>query len=261
MAKEKVRKLIGGIKLRLKNALNVRIIIDTEKKIGNFNIKKVDYNTGLKKEEVARKYILNREGLNLRFLDVGSRSSKLEYVLGIEGNLKFDNAIYNANHKIFNSKYEYFGLDIQNPENAKNVIIEDICNENFTDKYNDYFDVVYSNNVFEHLQKPWVAAKNILKMLKTGGIAVIITPFSIRYHKCPEDYFRFSHVGLNSLFEGCGDVKIIESGYDICGRRNNWQGQESENDIVPTDKFGAWRENWFTVSIIEKLSINNISKK
>jgi SAM-dependent methyltransferase len=206
----------------------------------------------LKKEEVARRYILKKRGANLKFLDVGSRNSKLEYLLGIRKNLEFDNVLYNDNYKLFNSKYQYFGLDIHNPDNVRNVIIQDICNENFTEEYNDYFDVIYSNNVFEHLKKPWVAARNIFKMLKKGGIVVTITQFSIRYHECPADYFRYSHIGLNSLFEECGEVKILESGYDISGRRNNWQGQGGENDIVPVDNFGAWRENWFTVSVVEK---------
>ena len=248
----KIKKYAAEIRRKYKNIFNFGIILDAEKKIGNFNIKKVGYNVDLKKEEVARRYILNRNGLNLKFLDVGSRNSKLEYLFGIKKNLEFDNALYSNSYKLFNSKYEYFGLDIQNPDSVKNVIIEDICNKDFTDKYNNYFDVIYSNNVFEHLKKPWVAAENIFKMLKKGGIVVTITQFSIRYHECPADYFRYSHTGLNSLFEECGEVKILESGYDISGRRNNWQGQGCENDIVPIDKFGAWRENWFTVSIIEK---------
>lgn len=248
----KIKKYAAKIRSKFKNIFNVGIILDAEKKIGNFNIKKVGYNVDLNKEEVARRYILNRNGLNLKFLDIGSRNSKLEYLFGIKKNLEFDNALYSHNYKLFNSKYEYFGLEIKNPDNVKNVIIEDICNKDFTDKYNNYFDVIYSNNVFEHLKRPWVAAENILKMLKRGGIVVTITQFAIRYHECPADYFRYSHIGLNSLFEECGKVKILESGYDISGRRNNWQGLGGENDIVPIDKFGAWRENWFTVSIIEK---------
>lgn len=248
----KIKKYAAKIRNKYKNIFNIGIILDTEKKIGNFNIKKVSYNVDLKKEEIARRYILNRSGLNLKFLDIGSRNSKLEYLFGIKKNLEFDNVLYNNNYKLFNSKYQYFGLDIQNPDKVKNVIIEDICNKDFTDKYNNYFDVIYSNNVFEHLKKPWVAVENIFKMLKKGGIVVTITQFAIRYHECPADYFRYSHIGLNSLFDECGEVKILESGYDISGRRNNWQGQGSENDIVPIDKFGAWRENWFTVSVIEK---------
>lgn len=96
------------------------------------------------------------------------------------------------------------------------------------------------------------SGRKYFKNVKRGGIIVTITQFAIRYHECPADYFRYSHIGLNSLFEEYGEVKILESGYDISGRRNNWQGLGSENDIVPIDKFGAWRENWFTVSIVEK---------
>ncbi len=46
---------------------------------------------------------------------------------------------------------------------------------------------------------------------------------------------------------------MLESGYDILGRRINWQDSGSANDIVPVDEFGAWRETWFTVSILRKI--------
>jgi len=51
-------------------------------------------------------------------------------------------------------------------------------------------------------------------------------------------------------------VKVIESGYDIKGRRNNWQGSGLNNDIVPRDNFGAWRETWFTVCVLQKAGFN-----
>ncbi len=35
-----------------------------------------------------------------------------------------------------------------------------------------------------------------------------------------------------------GDLEVLETGYDIIGRRNDWQGSGEHNDIVPTDRFG-----------------------
>jgi len=53
-------------------------------------------------------------------------------------------------------------------------------------------------------------------------------------------------------FEVAGGVKVIESGYDFMARRDNWQGSGSLNDIVPRDKFGDWRETWFTDCVLQK---------
>jgi hypothetical protein len=45
---------------------------------------------------------------------------------------------------------------------------------------------------------------------------------------------------------------VLVSGYDLRGRRNNWQGDGTAADLVPVDRFGAWRENWFVVTIVRK---------
>ena len=135
------------------------------------------------------------------------------------------------------------------------VLIGDICDTNFFEKHagvTDSFDVVYSNNVFEHLQDPFVAARNLLNMCRTGGLIITIVPFSQRFHESPDDFFRYTHRGVERLFQNAGSVLVHESGYDIHGRRNNWQGSGLHFDLVPTDRFGAWRETWYTVCIMEK---------
>ena len=103
------------------------------------------------------------------------------------------------------------------------------------------------------LAKEEVARRYVLDMLRPGGICITIAPFALRYHESPADHFRYTHTGLASLFEDAGAVTTLVAGYDLQGRRNNWQGLGSANDICPVDSFGAWRENWFTVCVVEKL--------
>ncbi|MEK6927130.1 MAG: methyltransferase domain-containing protein [Nanoarchaeota archaeon] len=232
--------------LKLKN---LRIIIDLEKKLGeNRQRNDIVYKYNLNKDQVTRDFILKRDGEEMKFLDIGGRDGKLTYLLGISGNLRYDSKFYRDNIRIFESKYTYFGIDIM--PTGKNVIQGNICSESFdSDKYKDSFDIIYSNNVFEHLKKPWVAAQHITKMLKKGGLTIHIVPFSQRYHEDPGDYFRYTHTGLPSLFD---DLEVVLSGYDILGRRNDWQGTGKSNDMCPEDRFGAWRETWFTVSVMIK---------
>lgn len=153
----------------------------------------------------------------------------------------------------------YFGLDLkvaQLDADQPEVVVGDICKVNFMEDHKDQlgqFDVVYSNNVFEHLENPFCAAQNIWSLCRDGDLIVTVVPFSQRYHESPNEYFRYTHRGIEKLFEVAGNVKVIESGYDFMGRRNNWQGTGLFNDIVPRDNFGAWRETWFTVCILQKM--------
>jgi SAM-dependent methyltransferase len=231
-----------------------RLIVDTGRRVGNHRSNGITVPTSYCKEEISRKYILERLGEEMKFIDVGARDGRLDYLLGIEKNMNFDADMYIRNRQVFDSKYSYYGLDVF-PEDNVEVLIGDICDPNFIEKHIgvlDSFDVVYSNNVFEHLQDPFVAAKNLWRMCKTGGLIVTIVPFSQRFHESPDDYFRYTHRGVEQIFSSAGPVFIHESGYDILGRRNNWQGSGLHFDLVPTDSFGAWRETWFTICILEK---------
>lgn len=239
---------------KARNLFRTRIIIDNARRLGLFS-KECRLNTGLNKEEESRKIIFGIAGENLNFLDVGANDGKLQYLLGIRRNLDFSEAEYAKNKKEFFDKFNYYGLDLE-PGEASNILTGDICNEDFlrdNRKFLEYFDVIYSNNVFEHFKKPWVAVANIMKMLKAGGICITIAPFSSRYHESPVDCFRYTHAGLLALFEGEGHVVVLVSGYDIHGRRNDWQGSGNANDICPVDKYGAWRENWYVMLAVRKI--------
>jgi len=235
---------------------HVRLVVERGLKLGDFSAREVAYDVSLDKEEVAREHIFALPGEGLRFLDVGARDGRLDYLLGIRKNLEFDQAMYERNLAAFRRKFLYYGIDLEPDDGgAEQLLVGDICSDVFVGErqdFRDFFHVVYSNNVFEHLRRPWIAAANLMQMLAPGGICVTITPFSLRYHESPADYFRYSHTGLVSLFEDAADVDVLVSGYDTNGRRNNWQGCGAARDIVPVDSFGAWRENWFAVAIVRK---------
>lgn len=72
----------------------------------------------------------------------------------------------------------------------------------------DYFDVIISVSIFEHIQYPWIAAAEVAKILKPGGRCFIHVPWMFPFHGFPNDYFRYSKEGLRSLFEPTGLVTI-----------------------------------------------------
>jgi SAM-dependent methyltransferase len=234
----------------------LRFYADRQPTVGDFS-RRCSYETGLDKEQLSRRAVLDRtspSGGKMRFLDVGGRDGKLSYLLGNTAPLQFDPDTYAANRRKFDSLYDYFGVDLRPA--GSNVLVGDLCDSAFVPQHGEFagvFDVIYSNNVFEHLRKPWIAAGNILQLMKTGGICITIVPFAQRYHEDPGDYFRYTPAGIVSLFEDLGPVQALEAGFDIRARRYNWQGGGDVNDTVPVDRYGAWRETWYTLVILKKL--------
>jgi SAM-dependent methyltransferase len=112
------------------------------------------------------------------------------------------------------------------------------------------FDVVFSSDVFEHIDRPWLAAQEITRILKPDGIAIIHTLWSWRNHPCPIDYWRFSPECLSFLF---ADLTVLERGYDLSQRRMDHSGSwKSGNDSVPIDELGGWREHWSVYLVARK---------
>ncbi|MGC2855622.1 class I SAM-dependent methyltransferase [Novispirillum sp. DQ9] len=111
--------------------------------------------------------------------------------------------------------------------------------------FSEYFDVVYSFNAFEHFKDPLMAADNCVKMLRPGGLCLVHTVFSWRYHPVPDDYFRFTDSALRYLFSERNGLTTLECGYDLSMRRMDIRGGYfGDRDIPPIDDFGGFRENW-----------------
>jgi len=68
------------------------------------------------------------------------------------------------------------------------------------------FDIVLANQVWEHLDRPYAATRNVLRMLRVGGYFWIAVPFLIRYHGAPVDCSRWTARGLKNL--------LIEAGFE-----------------------------------------------
>lgn len=84
-----------------------------------------------------------------------------------------------------------------------------IADAHFLPFKGDCFDIVYSIAVLEHVQKPWVVADEIGRVLRQGGHVVVELPFLNVIHD-QHDYFRFTDKGIRSLFDESRFDSILE---------------------------------------------------
>jgi len=78
------------------------------------------------------------------------------------------------------------------------------------------FDVVFCEQVLEHVPDPWGATRNLRELCAPGGRVIVSTPFLIKVHELAiydmRDYWRFTPRGLRTLLEGAGlEVEAVDS--------------------------------------------------
>jgi SAM-dependent methyltransferase len=103
------------------------------------------------------------------------------------------------------------------------------------------YDVVICEQVLEHVPDPSVALSNLRSLCRPGGRLLVSTPFLVRIHDMPGDYWRFTPDGLRLMLERAGmTVEWVHSwGNRSCVRRNlgrwlpyrRWHGLRNEPEL------------------------------
>jgi hypothetical protein len=110
---------------------------------------------------------------------------------------------------------EFLGTDIQDGPDVD--VVADL--HTLTDVVGrERFDVILSCSTFEHLKYPTLAAHELMKALKVGGLLYIQTHQSFPLHGYPNDYFRFSRDALASLFGTQMGLEVVATNYDFPAR-------------------------------------------
>lgn len=107
------------------------------------------------------------------------------------------------------------------------------------------FNYVISDQVLEHVRKPWVAVEEVRRVLKPAGMAILTSCMTHPVHGIPHDYWRFTPEGLKVLCEdfskvhqcdGMGDLNMVLD----CFRGKRGQtvvpGQPIEKRALVNDK-------------------------
>jgi SAM-dependent methyltransferase len=80
---------------------------------------------------------------------------------------------------------------------AENYPVVDIQNlSNFKSRH---YDFIVLDQILEHVPNPQKAVQEVYRIMKKGGWLITTTPFLIKIHPCPNDYWRFSKEGMCQL--------------------------------------------------------------
>jgi SAM-dependent methyltransferase len=66
----------------------------------------------------------------------------------------------------------------------------------------EVFDAAFSFSVLEHVTDPFACARELVRVLKPGGVLYAVVPFLQPYHAYPHHYYNMTHRGLANLFAG-----------------------------------------------------------
>tara|TARA_B100002052_G_scaffold62344_1_gene55441 strand:- start:20 stop:679 length:660 start_codon:yes stop_codon:yes gene_type:complete len=118
-----------------------------------------------------------------------------------EGGKVLDLGAWKGKTKVlFGKNWEWNGVDI-NPS-GEGVLFGDAHNLDFDD---NSFDIVISIAVFEHLHSPWVAIKEVSRVMKHGAYFFGTVAFLEPEHD--NSYFHMTRNGISSLMDYAGLTK------------------------------------------------------
>jgi SAM-dependent methyltransferase len=144
--------------------------------------------------------------------------------------------------------YDFEFMSLYPDKHFDNIIVADATQ---CEQINDNtFDAVLSVSVFEHISKPWKAARNMNRILKPGGLSYHAAPFSYFYHGAPADFWRYTPDAMKLIFS---ELKPLKAEFYGKNRRRDNRGSklnavDRDGGIeFSLDAFGGWRENWFTI--------------
>lgn len=103
----------------------------------------------------------------------------------------------NARNALENLGYEYIGID-----RFKNTDTDIITDASKLPVNSNVFELVVASSSFEHFEDPWLAAKEVFRVLSPGGYAVISLSFLEPYHA--RSHYHMSHLGAKKLFHDAG---------------------------------------------------------
>tara|TARA_B100000029_G_scaffold144731_1_gene139937 strand:+ start:119 stop:940 length:822 start_codon:yes stop_codon:yes gene_type:complete len=92
---------------------------------------------------------------------------------------------------------DVFTVDIVQYEN-----VDMVCDATRLPFRDSSIDLVTTSHVLEHAPSPETMISEIMRITRPGGFGVHVVPFLYPFHASPDDYQRYTNVGMARLFPG-----------------------------------------------------------
>jgi len=121
--------------------------------------------------------------------------------------------------------WRYRGLDIAAGHNVT-ITVADAYD--WRELPSDSVDVVVSGQAFEHVEYPWASAFEIGRVLRPGGLAMVIAPSGGYEHRFPLDCWRYYADGMRAL---AGYLR-----FEVVDAYTDWGNEVWEDSVLVVRK-------------------------
>ena len=147
-------------------------------------------------------------------------------------------------------EWKYFGLDLESacrPHGPLKPNGQGYVDERISHRYNidftigdngripvkdDSIDVILSTSCFEHDEKFYVTIKEMIRVLKHGGMIYLNVPSNGPYHGFPGDYYRFKKGAYEHIEQWCSALQLRDTWIDLT---DTWQDNVGVYSIDKTN--------------------------
>lgn len=95
---------------------------------------------------------------------------------------------------------EIMGIDLFEGEGVDYAVDITDLESDFSKKHRGHFSTVICMEVLTNVRNPFIAAENVIAMLKEGGSAILSECYVRKISKMPVDLWRFTYDGTKVLF-------------------------------------------------------------
>lgn len=124
-------------------------------------------------------------------------------------------------------KWSYTGMDITPGKNVDLVVPDP---HNWTNIQDKSYDVVVSGNCLEHIEAPWMVAKEIERITKDNGICIFTVPWNHGIHRFPVDCWRILPDGMTYMMTKFCNFKYFTCG--VCNNDTYFFGSKTEIELT-----------------------------
>lgn len=120
------------------------------------------------------------------------------------GQMPYKPLVMNKNTRV----EKYIGLDLEGSLHAHKCLPDLLWNGHTIPLDQNTVDCAMATEVLEHCPEPESTMKEILRVLKPGGLLFFTVPFLWNLHEAPYDEYRYTPFSLNRHLENSGFTNI-----------------------------------------------------